>query len=27
MPKNEPKMNQCSIDAWILWSQNNFPEN
>lgn len=27
MPKNEPKMSQCSIDAWILWSQNNYPEN
>jgi hypothetical protein len=27
MPKNEPKMSQCSIDAWILWSENNYPEN
>jgi hypothetical protein len=27
MPKNEPKMSQCSIDAWILWHDSSFPEN
>jgi hypothetical protein len=27
MPKNEPRMSQCNIDAWKLWSENNYPEN
>jgi hypothetical protein len=27
MPKNEPKMSQCNIEAWELWSNNAYPEN
>lgn len=27
MPKNEPKMKQCLIDAWKDWKEAGYPEN